>query len=47
MRLGLGSELGAIDIDRPAKLDLFRRDLEGVVEEMKSLRQGEPEAVVA
>jgi para-nitrobenzyl esterase len=47
MRLGLGSELGVIDIDRPTQLELFRRDLEEQVEQMRRLRQGEREAVVA
>ena len=46
MRLGTGTDLGAIEIDRPVKLELFRQDLEGLVGRMKRLRQGETEAVL-
>ncbi|UCG24903.1 MAG: carboxylesterase family protein [Chloroflexota bacterium] len=44
MRLGIGSELGAIGVDRQAKLELLRQHLLGLIEEMKQLRQSEMEA---
>lgn len=47
MRLGNGAELGAIEIDRPEKLELFRRHQLELVEQMKQLRQSEMEAVPA
>ncbi len=47
MRLGIGSELGATEVDRLAKLELFRRHLLRLIEEMKQLRQSEMEAVPA
>jgi len=47
MRLGLGAELGAIEIDRTEKLELFRRHQLELVERMKRLRQSEMEAVPA
>ena len=47
MRLGLGAQLGAIEVDRQAKLELLRRHLLELAEEMKQLREGEMEAVPA
>jgi para-nitrobenzyl esterase len=47
MRLGIGAELGAIAIDRPEKLELFRRHQLDLVEQMKQLRQSEMDAVPA
>jgi para-nitrobenzyl esterase len=47
MRLGHGAELGAIEVDRQAKLDLFRQHQEKLVKDMKQLRQSEMEAVPA
>ncbi|UCG24902.1 MAG: carboxylesterase family protein [Chloroflexota bacterium] len=47
MRLDHGADLGAIEIDRQAKLNLFRQHQEKLVTEMKQLRQGETEAVPA
>lgn len=41
MRLGIGSELGATEVDRRAKFELLRQHLLGLIEEMKRLRQGE------
>lgn len=47
MRLGLGAELGATEVDRQTKLELFRRHLLGLIDEMKQLRQSEMEPVPA
>jgi para-nitrobenzyl esterase len=41
MRLGIGSELGATEVNRRAKFELLRQHLLGVIEEMKQLRRSE------
>lgn len=46
MRLGLGTELGAMAIDRSAKLELFRQHQLRLIEEMKQLQRGAMEPVV-
>jgi para-nitrobenzyl esterase len=47
MRLGIGSELGAMEVDSREKLELSRRHLRGLTDEMKRLRQDEMEPVPA
>ncbi|MGD2050173.1 MAG: carboxylesterase family protein, partial [Chloroflexota bacterium] len=41
MRLGIGSELGATEVDRWPKFELLRQHLLGLIEEMRRLRQSE------
>ncbi len=47
MQLGLGTDLGAMEVDHRTKLDLFRQHLLGLVEEMKQLQHSELEATPA
>ena len=47
MRLGLGAELGAMALDRPAKLELLRRHLEHLALELSRLQRPEREQVLA
>jgi para-nitrobenzyl esterase len=47
MRLGLGSELGMMEIDRLAKYELVQRRLLRLIAGMKRLREGELEVVAA